>query len=34
MKIALDAMGGDKAPLVNIVGAKNALALYPKIEKI
>mgnify|MGYP000633901252 CR=1 FL=1 len=34
MKIALDAMGGDKAPLVNIVGAKEALALYPKIEKI
>lgn len=34
MKIALDAMGGDHAPLVNIVGAKQALALYPKIEKI
>lgn len=34
MKIALDAMGGDKAPLVNIVGAKKALALYPKIETL
>ena len=34
MKIALDAMGGDKAPLSNILGAKDALALYPKIEKI
>ncbi len=34
MKIALDAMGGDKAPLVNIEGAREALALYPNIEKI
>lgn len=34
MKIALDAMGGDKAPLVNIEGAREALALYPQIEKI
>ncbi len=34
MKIALDAMGGDKAPLVNVEGARDALALYPKIEKI
>jgi phosphate acyltransferase len=32
MKIALDAMGGDKAPEVNIVGARDALALYPGIE--
>lgn len=34
MKIALDAMGGDQAPEVNIVGARDALALYPKIEKL
>lgn len=34
MKIALDAMGGDKAPMVNIVGAKNALALYPQIDTL
>ena len=34
MKIALDVMGGDKAPLVNIVGAREALALYPNIEII
>ncbi|GAA5496182.1 phosphate acyltransferase [Rubritalea halochordaticola] len=34
MKIALDAMGGDHAPMVNIVGAKDALALYPKITKL
>ena len=32
MKIALDAMGGDNAPEVNIVGARDALALYPSIE--
>ena len=34
MKIALDAMGGDLAPMVNIVGARNALKLYPAIETI
>lgn len=34
MKIALDAMGGDHAPAVNIGGAKEALQLYPSIEKI
>lgn len=34
MRIALDAMGGDKAPLVNIEGARDALALYPTIDKI
>jgi len=34
MRIALDAMGGDHAPLVNIEGAKTALTLYPQIKKI
>jgi len=34
MKVALDAMGGDHAPAVNIGGAKEALRLYPAIEKI
>lgn len=34
MKIALDAMGGDQAPLVNIIGAREALAKFPKISKI
>jgi glycerol-3-phosphate acyltransferase PlsX len=34
MKVALDAMGGDHAPAVNIGGAKEALRLYPVIEKI
>lgn len=34
MKIALDAMGGDNAPMVNVVGAREALGLYPSIEKI
>lgn len=34
MKVALDAMGGDHAPAVNIGGAKEALLLYPTIEKI
>ena len=34
MKIALDAMGGDHAPMVNIVGAREALALYPSIETL
>ncbi len=34
MKIALDAMGGDHAPAVNIGGAKQALSLYPAIERL
>ena len=34
MKIALDAMGGDNAPDVNIEGARDALAMYPQIKKI
>ena len=34
MKVALDAMGGDRAPSVNLAGAKDALARYPSIEKL
>jgi glycerol-3-phosphate acyltransferase PlsX len=34
MIIALDAMGGDQAPDVNVVGARDALRLYPQIEGI
>lgn len=34
MKLSLDAMGGDHAPAVNILGAKDALALYPHIDHI
>ena len=34
MKIAIDAMGGDHAPTVNIVGARNALKRYADIETI
>lgn len=34
MKIALDAMGGDHAPDVNIVGARDALASYPAIQTL
>jgi glycerol-3-phosphate acyltransferase PlsX len=34
MKIALDVMGGDRAPAVNIGGAKEALQHYPAIEQI
>lgn len=34
MKIALDAMGGDHAPTVNIVGAMDALRYYPKLQHI
>lgn len=34
MKVALDAMGGDRAPEVNLVGARDALAAYRSIEKI
>lgn len=34
MKIAIDAMGGDHAPSVNIIGARDALKKYPDIETI
>lgn len=34
MKLALDAMGGDHAPDINILGAKMALADFPEIDKI
>jgi glycerol-3-phosphate acyltransferase PlsX len=34
MKVALDAMGGDQAPAVNIGGAIEALRLYPKLEHL
>ena len=34
MKVALDAMGGDRAPAVNIGGAIDALRLYPKLEHL
>ncbi len=34
IKLSLDAMGGDHAPAVNIIGTKDALANYPKIEHI
>lgn len=34
MKIAVDAMGGDKAPGVTITGAREALRLLPQIEKL
>lgn len=34
MKIALDAMGGDHAPAVNIIGAREALARFPQITHI
>lgn len=34
MIIALDAMGGDDAPAINVVGARDALRLYPEITKI
>lgn len=34
MKIAVDAMGGDKAPAVNILGAIEALRLYPKLTRL
>lgn len=34
MKVALDAMGGDHAPSVNIGGAMDALRYYPKLEHI
>ena len=34
MKIALDVMGGDNAPDINVDGAKRALRDFPLIEKI
>jgi glycerol-3-phosphate acyltransferase PlsX len=34
MKVALDAMGGDRAPGVNLAGAADALARFRSIEKI
>ncbi len=34
MKVALDAMGGDHAPAVNIGGAIDALHCYPKLEHL
>lgn len=34
MKVALDVMGGDKAPRVNLEGAAGALANYPTIRKL
>lgn len=34
MIIALDAMGGDNAPDVNVIGARDALSLYPQISEI
>ena len=34
MKLALDAMGGDHAPSVNIGGAIDALRLYPKLKHL
>jgi phosphate acyltransferase len=34
MKVALDAMGGDHAPAVNIGGAVEALRLYPGLERL
>ena len=34
MIIALDAMGGDEAPDVNVIGARDALRLYPEIDEI
>lgn len=34
MKVALDAMGGDNAPAVNIGGALDALRFYPRLEHL
>lgn len=34
MKIALDAMGGDHAPKVTVMGARNALKLYSDIDRL
>lgn len=32
MRIALDAMGGDNAPEINVVGAVNAIRQFPELE--
>lgn len=34
MRVALDAMGGDHAPTVNIVGAIDALRYYPRLDHL
>ena len=34
MKVALDAMGGDNAPQINIAGAIEALRNYPKLSHL
>lgn len=34
MKVALDAMGGDHAPAVNVGGAIDALRYYPRLEHL
>ncbi|MGB1130614.1 MAG: phosphate acyltransferase PlsX [Haloferula sp.] len=34
MKVALDAMGGDKAPRVNLEGVAGALARFPTLQKL
>ena len=34
MKVALDAMGGDHAPAINIGGAIDALLHYPKLQHL
>ncbi len=34
MKVALDAMGGDHAPLVTVGGAMDALRYYPRLEHL
>ncbi len=34
MKVALDAMGGDHAPAINIGGALDALRFYPKLRHL
>ena len=34
MNIALDAMGGDNAPVATIAGARSALKIYPQISKL
>lgn len=34
MRVALDVMGGDRAPAVNIGGALDALRLYPKLSQM
>lgn len=34
MRVALDAMGGDHAPSVNVIGAIDALRHYPRLEHL